>query len=102
VDLAADQDRLFSAAGHAPARLAPNGLVLYVGAVVLIVTMTTVLNLDSSVAFLTPIIVYAARKRGEGEAPLLYACLLLSNAGSLLLPGSNLTNLIVLGHLHLS
>jgi arsenical pump membrane protein len=28
--------------------------------------------------------------------------LLLSNAGSLLLPGSNLTNLIVLGHLHLS
>ena len=36
------------------------------------------------------------------EAPLLYACLLLSNAGSLLLPGSNLTNLIVLGHLHLS
>jgi len=32
----------------------------------------------------------------------MYACLLLSNAGSLLLPGSNLTNLIVLGHLHLS
>ena len=47
-------------------------------------------------------LVYAARGRGEGEAPLLYACLLLSNAGSLLLPGSNLTNLIVLGHLHLS
>ena len=40
--------------------------------------------------------------RRAGEAPLLYACLLLSNAGSLLLPGSNLTNLIVLGHLHLS
>ena len=33
---------------------------------------------------------------------LLYGCLLLSNAGSLLLPGSNLTNLIVLGHLHLT
>jgi arsenical pump membrane protein len=29
-------------------------------------------------------------------------CLLLSNAGSMLLPGSNLTNVIVLGHLHLS
>ena len=42
------------------------------------------------------------RSRGEGEAPLLYGCLLLSNAGSLFLPGSNLTNLIVLGHLHLS
>jgi arsenical pump membrane protein len=54
------------------------------------------------VAFLTPILVYTAHSRGEGEAPLLYGCLLLSNAGSLLLPGSNLTNLIVLGHLHLS
>jgi arsenical pump membrane protein len=44
------------------------------------------------------VLVYAARSRGEGEAPLLYGCLLLSNAGSLFLPGSNLTNLIVLGH----
>jgi arsenical pump membrane protein len=102
VGLVADEDGLFSAAGHGLARLAPNGLVLYVGAVVLVVTVTTVLNLDTSVAFLTPILVYTARNRGEGEAPLLYGCLLLSNAGSLLLPGSNLTNLIVLGHLHLS
>jgi arsenical pump membrane protein len=60
------------------------------------------LNLDTSVAFLTPVLVYAARSRGGGEAPLLYGCLLLSNAASLLLPGSNLTNLIVLGHLHLT
>ena len=102
VGLVADEDRLFSAAGHGLARLAPNGLVLYVGAAVLVVTVTTVLNLDTSVAFLTPILVYTARSRGEGEGPLLYGCLLLSNAGSLLLPGSNLTNLIVLGHLHMS
>jgi arsenical pump membrane protein len=102
VGLVADEDGLFSAAGHALARRAPNGLVLYAGAVALIVAVTTVLNLDTSVAFLTPILVYTARSRGEGEAPLLYGCLLLSNAGSLLLPGSNLTNLIVLGHLHLS
>lgn len=64
--------------------------------------MTALLNLDTSVAFLTPVRVYTARRRGGGAAPLLYGCLLLSNAGSLLLPGSNLTNLIVLGHLHLS
>jgi arsenical pump membrane protein len=102
VGLVANADGLFSTAGQGLARLAPNGLVLYVGAVVLIVAVTTVLNLDTSVAFLTPILVYTARNRGEGEAPLLYGCLLLSNAGSLLLPGSNLTNLIVLGHLHLS
>ena len=43
-----------------------------------------------------------ARSRGHDERPWLYGCLLLSNAGSLLLPGSNLTNLIVVGHLHVS
>ena len=47
-------------------------------------------------------LVYTARSRGGGEAPLVYGCLLLSNAGSLFLVGSNLTNPIVLGHLHLS
>jgi Na+/H+ antiporter NhaD/arsenite permease-like protein len=86
VGLVADEDRLFSAAGHGLARLAPNGVLLYTGSVVLIVSVTTVLNLDTSVAFLTPILVYTARNRGEREAPLLYGCLLLSNAGSLLLP----------------
>jgi arsenical pump membrane protein len=102
VGLVADGDRLFATGGHVLARLAPNGVLLYVGTVLLVLTVTTLLNLDTSVTFLTPVLVYAARSRGEGEAPLLYACLLLSNAGSLLLPGSNLTNLIVLGHLHLS
>jgi arsenical pump membrane protein len=70
--------------------------------VALVATVTALLNLDTSVAFLTPVLVYTARQRGGGEAPLLYGCLLLSNAASLLLPGSNLTNLIVLGHLRLS
>ncbi len=102
VGLVADEDGLFAAGGSALARLSPNGLALYVGSVVLVVSVTTLLNLDTSVTFLTPVLVYAARSRGEGEAPLIYACLLLSNAGSLMLPGSNLTNLIVLGHLHLS
>ena len=102
VGLVADEDGLFAAAGHVLARVARNGVALYAGAVLLIATVTTVLNLDTSVAFLTPILVYTARSRGEGEAPLLYGCILLSNAGSLLLPGSNLTNLIVLGQVHLS
>jgi len=103
VGLVADGDGLFAAGGHVLARLAPNGVLLYAGTAVLVVTVTTLLNLDTSVTFVTPVLVYAARSRGgREEAPLLYACLLLSNAGSLLLPGSNLTNLIVLGHLHLS
>ncbi len=102
VGLVANEDGLFASGGHALARIAPSGLALYAGTVVLVVAVTTLLNLDTSVTFLTPILVYAARSRGEGEAVLMYACLLLSNAGSLILPGSNLTNLIVLGHLHLS
>jgi arsenical pump membrane protein len=102
IGLVADDDGLFAAAGHRLARTAPSGALLFMGAVAMVGVVTAVLNLDTSVAFLTPVLVYTARSRGEGEAPLLYGCLLLSNAGSLFLPGSNLTNLIVLGHLHLS
>jgi arsenical pump membrane protein len=102
IGLVADDDGLFAAAGHFLARLAPSGIILFCGAAAMIGSVTAVLNLDTSVAFLTPVLVYTARSRGGGEAPLLYGCLLLSNAGSLFLPGSNLTNLIVLGHLHLS
>ena len=102
IGLVADDDGLFAMAGYWLARVAPSGVLLFFGATVMVGVVTAVLNLDTSVAFLTPVLVYTARSRGEGEAPLLYGCLLLSNAGSLFLPGSNLTNLIVLGHLHLS
>jgi arsenical pump membrane protein len=102
IGLVADDDGLFAAAGHKLARAAPSGMVLFFGATVMIGVVTALLNLDTSVAFLTPVLVYTARSRGGGEPPLLYGCLLLSNAGSLFLPGSNLTNLIVLGHLRLS
>ena len=102
VGLVADGDGLFAAAGYQAARMAPSPGILFVGAVVLVGLVSATLNLDTSVAFLTPVLVYTASSRSAGEAPLLYGCLLLSNAGSLLLPGSNLTNLIVLGHLHLS
>ncbi len=102
VGLVADHDGLFAAAGGRLARTAPSGLALFAGAGLLVAGVTALLNLDTSVVFLTPVLVYAARSRGQGEVPLVAACLLLSNAGSLLLPGSNLTNLIVLGHLHLS
>jgi arsenical pump membrane protein len=102
IGLVANDDGLFAAAGHQLAGLSSSGVVLFAGATVMIAVVTAVLNLDTSVAFLTPVLVYTARSRGEGEAPLLYGCLLLSNAGSLFLPGSNLTNLIVLGHVRLS
>ncbi len=102
IGLVADGDGLFAAAGARLAALTRSGWLLFAGAVVLISAVTATLNLDTSVAFLTPVLVHTARSRGAGEPALLYGCLLLSNAGSLLLPGSNLTNLIVLGELHLT
>jgi arsenical pump membrane protein len=102
IGLVADDDGLFAAAGHRLARTARTGTIIFIGASVMVGVVTALLNLDTAVAFLTPVLVYTARSRGEREAPLLYGCLLLANAGSLFLPGSNLTNLIVLGHLHLT
>ncbi len=102
VGLVADDDRLFAAAGDRLARASRSNAVLFAGAAVMVGVVTAILNLDTSVAFLTPVLVYTARSRRQGEAALLYGCILLSNAGSLLLPGSNLTNLIVLGHPHLT
>jgi arsenical pump membrane protein len=98
VGLAAEEDGLFRTAGHRLARLASRGWVLFAGGALMIVVVTATLNLDTSVVFVTPVLVATARHRGGGEAPLLYASLLLANASSLFLPGSNLTNLIVLGH----
>jgi arsenical pump membrane protein len=117
IGLVADGDGLFRYAGQRLGRAARPGWLLFAGATVLIAAVTVTLNLDTSVAFLTPVFAYTARSRGgvspsgtpEGGArledagpALLYGCLLLSNAASLLLPGSNLTNLIVLGHLRLT
>jgi arsenical pump membrane protein len=102
VGLVADADGLFARLGERLARIATSG-VWFFGAVTIITgVVTALLNLDTAVCFLTPVLVYAARQRGAGEAPVLYGVLMMANAGSLFLPGSNLTNLIVLGPLHLT
>jgi arsenical pump membrane protein len=68
----------------------------------LVALVTAVLNLDTSVFFVTPVVVHLARARGIPEAPFLYGVVIMSNAASLFLPGSNLTNLIVLHDEHVS
>jgi len=102
VGLVAEVDGLFAAAGRRLVRLTGDGLGLVLGAAVLVGVVTAVLNLDTSVAFLTPVLAYATARRPPMVPFVLGLCLLLSNAGSLLLPGSNLTNLIVLGRHHVS
>lgn len=100
--LVARDDGLFDAAGAKMAAVARGGRSLFVASAVLVAAVTAVLNLDTSVAFLTPVLVVAARRRRTDEAPFLYLAVFLANGASLLLPGSNLTNLIVLGTRHQS
>lgn len=102
VGLVAHADGLFETTGRHLARRARSGGVIFAGMAVTVGAVTAILNLDTAVAFLTPVFVHVARSRGEDDAPLVIGCVLLANAGSLFLPGSNLTNLIVLGHLHLT
>jgi len=102
VGFVASEAGLFLAAGNRLARMPGGEMARFVWSAVLIGLVSALLNLDTAAAFLTPVLVHMAYTRRRAEAPVLYSCLLLTNAGSLLLPGSNLTNLIVTGHLRLT
>ncbi len=97
IGLLADRDGLFAWGGGRLQRLPGGGAVLLVASLLLVMVVTAVLNLDTAVVFLTPVLVLAARHRGVGAEPYLYGCVFMANASSLFLPGSNLTNLLVLG-----
>ena len=91
---------VFSALGALLARLArhrpPRMLALtFVAAAV----TTAVLSLDATVVLLTPMVLAAATTTGTSHRPVAYACIRLANSASLLLPVSNLTNLLALPYL---
>jgi arsenical pump membrane protein len=94
----AERDGLFGAAGAWLSRLPLRPHLLLTAALLLVALVTAILNLDTSVFFLTPVLLHLARHRGLDETPFLYGAVFMSNAASLFLPGSNLTNLIVLHH----
>jgi len=96
VGLAADADRLFARAGRLLERFPGTAAALLLASMALVAVVTAVLNLDTAVVFLTPVLVHAARVRGVDEEPFLYSSVFMANASSLYLPGSNLTNLLVL------
>src|SRR5438552_14547576 len=91
-------DGLFEALGARLARTTLGAQSLLVALLALVAIVTAVLNLDTSVVFLTPVLVHAARGRRLDERPFLYGSVFMSNSASLLLPGSNLTNLLVVRH----
>src|ERR671931_730685 len=89
-------DGLFEAAGVRLAGAPLGARSLLLALLALVAVVSALLNLDTSVVFLTPVLVHAARQRRLDERPFLYGAVFMANAASLLLPGSNLTNLLVL------
>jgi arsenical pump membrane protein len=57
--------------------------------------VTATLTLDATVVLVTPVVLATAHRLRISARPHSYACAHLSNSGSLLLPVSNLTNLLV-------
>ncbi|MEN3585106.1 SLC13 family permease [Streptomyces sp. ZYX-F-203] len=91
-----DGEGLFRAGGSWMARRAagrPRRLLAQVFALASVVT--AVLSLDATVVLLTPVVFATAARLGARPKPHVYACTHLANSASLLLPVSNLTNLLV-------
>lgn len=90
-----EREGLFAAAGrllagHADGR--PRRLLALVFA--LAAAVTAVLGLDATVVLLTPVVLSSATLLRLRPRPHVYACVHLANSASLLLPVSNLTNLL--------
>lgn len=75
---------------------------LLTGTFVLAALVTTIFSLDATVVLLTPVALTAALTHGVSTKPIAQVCLRMANSASLLLPVSNLTNLLALPHLDLT
>ena len=90
-----DEDGLFRACGGWMARTSagsPGRLLALVFGVAAVTT--AVLSLDATVVLLTPVVFATAARLEVRARPHVYACTHLANSASLLLPVSNLTNLL--------
>lgn len=94
---------VFSAAGALVATWSRDRPVrLFTGTFLLAALVTTVFSLDATVVLLTPVAITAAVTHGVSTRPVAQVCLRMANSASLLLPVSNLTNLLALPHLDLT
>ena len=90
-----DDEGLFRAAGAAMARSADgNSRRLLAWVFVIGAVTTAVLSLDATVVLLTPVVLATTRALRVPARPHAYATAHLANTASLLLPVSNLTNLL--------
>jgi arsenical pump membrane protein len=99
----ADLAGVFDAAAQRAARLARGRTPLLFGLVVLLATATTiVLSLDTTAVLVTPVVLTLAQRLELNPVPFALATVWLANTASLLLPVSNLTNLLAVDHLDLT
>ncbi|MET9433251.1 SLC13 family permease [Streptomyces sp. NPDC006551] len=90
-----DDEGLFHACGTWMARWARRRPQRLLGAVFALASLiTAALSLDATVVLLTPVVFATAARMGTPAGPHAYASAHLSNTASLLLPVSNLTNLL--------
>ncbi len=97
------REGLFDAMGAVMARGAggsPQRLLAFV--FVIAAAITAVLSLDATIVLLTPVVFATAARMRTSAKPQVYACAHLANSASLLLPVSNLTNLLAFHASHLS
>jgi arsenical pump membrane protein len=99
----ADDAEVFDVAAVRAARLARGRVWLLYGAVVALGTLTTiVLSLDTTAVLFTPVVLSLAARLELDPLPFAFAAVWLANTASLLLPVSNLTNLLAAGKLGLT
>lgn len=90
-----DDEGLFDACGRWMASASGGRPIALLGQVFAVAAVVTaVLSLDATVVLLTPVVVATAGVLGVRARPHVYACAHLANSASLLLPVSNLTNLL--------
>jgi arsenical pump membrane protein len=98
-----DDEGLFRAAGVAMARSnSGNQQRLFATVFVMAAATTAILSLDATVVLLTPVVLATARALRVPARTHAYATAHLANTASLLLPVSNLTNLLAFGAAGLS
>lgn len=91
---------LFDAVGRQIARRSGGRtIVLFAGVALLGLFTTTVMSLDTTAVLLTPVVVRMAKHIRVEVIPFAMAAIWLANAGSLILPVSNLTNLLAMHRL---
>jgi len=91
----ASREGLFESVGRLIARTPGNDVALFSVTMVAVALVTALLNLDTSVVFMTPVALQAARARDSDDVAFAFGTILMSNAASLLLVGSNLTNMLI-------